>query len=187
MAGLYLLVVSGFGRSSFFVDHLLKVLVLYVIIESLSHAGYAIGRLAGYDVILIIDFAILSRSPADFWQRYNRMVGAWLARNVFIPCGGKAKKIRAVLLTFLVSGIIHEYLFDIAISEVNGYQMAFFLVQALGVMSSGLLERLSNRQAAGDILARLVTIAFVLLSSILFFTCFDKMCPWFYTAESWLP
>ena len=91
-------------------------------------------------------------------------------------------------LTFLTSGILHEYLFDIAAWEAKGLLLAFFAIQGLGVLMSPALERAAKSLGtAGSILARLFTILFVISSTVLFFSALDKICPGFYSADLFLP
>jgi hypothetical protein len=185
---LYILIRSGFGRSSFLADHVAKVLAFGIIIEAFSHLFHAAGRLFGRDAPPVIDWAFLSRTPAEFWRRYNRLVGSWLHRHVFLTAGGRRKPFRAVLLTFLVSGILHEYIFDVASTEFHGYQLVFFLLQGVGVCASSPLDRwVRSLGILGQTLARMATGAFVLLSSVFFFASFDRIMPGFYSAERWLP
>ena len=55
----------------------------------------------------------LARTPAEFWRVDNRPAGQFLHEYVFKPAGGVTRPLRATFLTFLVSGLVHEYVFDI--------------------------------------------------------------------------
>ena len=70
-------------RSSFALDHVVKLLIFVVAIESLSRALCGLERLAGFDTTPIIRNAYLSRTISEFWQRYNYRTHDWLYRNVF--------------------------------------------------------------------------------------------------------
>ncbi|MHC4917563.1 MAG: MBOAT family O-acyltransferase, partial [Planctomycetota bacterium] len=120
--------------------------------------------------------------------RYNRVVGDWLHRNVFLPAGGRRRIWLAVPLTFLVSGVLHEYLFDAALGRIHCYQLAFFAVQALGVAASIPVEHRRRRLAPALRHAlRAATLIFVWASSALFFASLDSVLPAFYAAEVPLP
>jgi len=175
---------TRFGSSGFLLDHTTKVVVLAVMIESGSQLACALARLAGLDVRPIVDWAVLARSPADFWHRYNRMIGAWLHKHVFIPAGGRRRYIRATALTFLLSGLGHECLFALLSGRATGYAFAFFMVQVPAVAVSAALHRRVRRPGPGlRLLGRLATIAFVLASSVLFFAAFCQIAPDFYAAR----
>jgi hypothetical protein len=185
---LLLLFTTGVGASMFIADHVTKVLVLAVMIEGVSQAACASARLTGVHAVPVTEYALLARTPASFWRRYNRMAGVWLYKHVFRPAGGRRKAVRAVLLTFLANGILHEYLFGVALLRISGYQLAFFLLQGLGVLGSAPLDRMAERFGwVGEGCARLITTAFLLLSSLFFFASLDSICPGFYSAPRWLP
>lgn len=165
--GLALLHATRWTAHSFALDHAAKVLVFALVVEGLGQAGCGAGRLAGFDVAPVVDRALFARSPAEFWSRYNRVVGDWLRRWVFLPAGGRRRPVRAVLLTFFVSGALHEYFFLIPTGEVRGWQLAFFMLQALGVLASPPLDRLARRAGpAGAVAAWAATFAFMAATSV---------------------
>lgn len=45
--------------------------------------------------------------------------------------GGAKRPIRAILWTFFVSGLIHEYVFGIATGRLQGWQLLFFSLQGV--------------------------------------------------------
>ncbi len=164
-------------------------LVLFVLaIESISQVLYGFERLAGCDVSPIIRRAFLSRSVSEFWRRYNGRVHDWLDRNVFRPSGGRRRPVRGVALVFLVSGLFHEVMFDVATSKITGYQLAFFLIQAPPALASRWLERLARRRGiAGRVVAHGLTILFLASSSIHFFRGVSDIFPFIYASKSPLP
>jgi hypothetical protein len=165
-------------RSSRALDHVVRLLIFVPTIESISRVLYGLERLAGFDTRPIIRNAFLSRTVAEFWQRWNGRMHDWYDRNVFRPSGGRRAPARSVALVFLVSGLHHELMFAIALSEFTGYQLAFFLVQAPAVIASGRLERLARRGGiAGKLVAHGVTILFLSVTSVLFFHGVSKVFP----------
>ena len=175
-------------RSSFALDHALKVFLFLIAIESLSQALLGLERLCGFDTAPIIDRAYLSRTPAEFWIRYNQRVHEWLYRNVFLPAGGRRAPMRGVIAVCVASAALHELMFGIATSRFDGYQAAFFLLQAPAVLCSRWLERLANRGGPlGSALARGLTIIWMATTSILFFHGVDRVFPFVYASEPWLP
>jgi hypothetical protein len=174
-------------REFFLLDHAAKLVLFVFCIESLSQCLLGLERLAGFDTTPIIDRAYLARSPAEFWHRYNQRVRWWLTLNVFRPTGGLRAPARGIWATFVVSALLHEVAFGIATSCFDGYQALFFLLQAPAVIASRPLERLANRSIAGDLFARLVTLLWLASTSMLFFRGVDRVFPFVYAGEPWLP
>jgi hypothetical protein len=169
-------------------DHAFKLLLFAVMIESLSMAMHRIERIAGYDTAPLVQNAISSLTPADFWKRYNTRVHAWLDLNVFRPTGGRRHPMRGILITFLVSAIFHELMFDLATSSLTGYQFLFFACQAPAVMLSSRLKRLAKFNGVpGTLFARCVTIIWFAVTSVLFFDGVQRVFPFYYTSQRFLP
>jgi hypothetical protein len=175
-------------RSSFALDHGVMLLTFVLAIESLSRALCGLERLAGFDTTPIVQDAYLSRSVAEFWQRYNGRVRDWFYRNVFQPSGGRRAPVRSMLLVFFVSGLFHELAFAVATSRVTGYQFAFFTIQGPAALASGRLERLARRGGlAGKVAAHGATMLFIAITSVLFFDGVSKIFPFIYAGRSPLP
>ena len=173
---------------SYALDHVTKLLIFILTIESLADATCGLERLAGYNTRPIVDRGFLARTPAEFWRRYNNRVQPWLYRNVFVPAGGRHAPVRGVWATFFVSAAFHELAFAIATSQFTGYQFTFFLVQAPAVMLSPALDRLSLAAPfVGGIVSRVVTILWIGATSIFFFHGVDLIFPFMYASEPWLP
>jgi hypothetical protein len=179
---------SAWIRSSFGLNHAVMLLTFVVAIESLSRALCGLERLAGFDTTPIIRNAYLSRTVAEFWQRYNNRIHEWLYRNVFQATGGRRSPVRSVLLVFFVSGAFHELMFGIATSRFTGYQLAFFTLQGPASLVSGRLERFARRGGlAGQVIAHGSTILFLGVTSVLFFDGVHKVFPFLYVSRSPLP
>lgn len=175
-------------RSCFPLDHAAMLVLFVVAIESISQVLFGLERLAGYDVFPIIRRAYRARSVAEFWRRYNGRVHAWLACNVFRPSGGARHPARGVVLVFLVSGLFHEVMFDVATAKVTGAQLAFFLLQAPAVLASRWLRPRAGRGGiAASVAARLATILFLAATSTLFFRGVADIFPFIYAGRSPLP
>jgi hypothetical protein len=175
-------------RSCFALDHAVKLAIFVPAIESLSQALYGLERLAGFDTPPIIRFACLSRTVAEFWCRYNTRVHAWLQENVFRPSGGRGARVRGVLLVFLVSGLLHELIFGIATSRFDGYQFTFFMLQSPAVLLSPKLERLARRwRIIGPIVAHSLTVVWFAVTSVFVFQAVNRVFPFYYASQPWLP
>jgi MBOAT, membrane-bound O-acyltransferase family len=179
---------SAVLRGSFWLDHAVKVAIFVVAIESLAQALAGLERLAGFKTRPIVDGAILSRTPAEFWSRYNNRVHDWLYLNVFLPSGGMHAPVRGLIAVFLVSALFHELMFGIATSRLDGYQATFFLLQIPAVMLSRGLGRFSKTWGiAGQIIARGLTILWMGATSVFFFHGVDRVFPFIYASQPWLP
>jgi hypothetical protein len=175
-------------ESSFLLDHVTKLFIFVLTVESLSQAFCGLERLAGFNTTPIIDRGFLAHTPAEFWRRYNTRVQPWLYWNVFVPAGGRRAPVRGVWATFLVSAAFHELAFAIATSQITGYQFTFFLIQAPAVMLSPMLDRLSVALPfVGATIARASTILWISATSIFFFHGVDLIFPFMYASEPWLP
>ncbi len=92
-------------------------------------------RLAGAPAAFFMTSNVLGAySPADFWRRWNRPMHRWLLENVFRPLGRWRCPRVAMIATFAVSGLLHEYLFAVALRRVTGYVTAFFLLQGVAAL-----------------------------------------------------
>ena len=175
-------------HSSFSLDHAAMLLLFILAIESLAQVLYGLERLAGYDVTPIIRRAFLSRTVSEFWRRYNRRIHDWFHRHVFLASGGRRHPTRGIVLVFLVSGLFHELMFDVATSKITGYQLAFFLIQAPPALASRRLEHLARRRGiAGRVVAHGLTILFLSAVSVLFFRGVSDVFPFIYASRPPLP
>jgi hypothetical protein len=174
-------------RSCFPLEHVVKACTLLFFVCCLARLIFALEHLAGFDPLVPIRNPFLSRTPADFWSRWNCRVQAWFHFNVFLPVGGKRLPVRGVLLTFFASGLLHELMFGIATSRFAGYQFAFFTIQGPAVLFSRRLERFAQRNGSpGKAVAHAVTVCWMLLTSVLFCHGVDQIFPFFYVSEPWL-
>lgn len=175
-------------RSSHLLDHLTKLGIFVVAIESMSRMLFGLERLAGFDTRPIARNIILSRTPAEFWsRRYNHRVSEWLELNVFHPAGGRRHPVRGTLLVCFVSGVLHELMFGIATSRFDGYQFTFFFLQGPAILASVPLERLARRSTAAAVAGHVLTILWMATTSLLFFHGVDRVFPFLYTSKPWLP
>jgi hypothetical protein len=163
------------ARWPFALEHVVKVLVCYAVIAPATNGFAAVWRLLGQPALATMDHAELARTPADFWRRWNRPTQVFLYKDFFLPAGGWRTPARATLLTFAVSALIHEYVFGIATSHVQGVQTCFFMLQALAVIATLRLRLLGRRAIIGVIL----TLAFNLITARLFFASVAAAVPFY--------
>jgi hypothetical protein len=164
---------------SFALEHCAKVISFFLSLLGLAAALTAVTRLGGIPARNVFGNIFAAITPADFWRRYNRATGQWFHENVFKPAGGRRHPVRAALVTFMVSSVIHEYVFAIPVGHIQGYQTAFFMVQGIAVVAT-LRWRPSGAVVPVAIAA---TLAFNLASGVLFFASVNHVVP-FYTART---
>lgn len=146
-------------------------------------ANTALWRLAGAPAAFFSTRnVLLAHSPADFWRRWNRPMNRWLCVNVYMPLGGRRHPLLATMAAFAISGLIHEYLFGVALQRVTGYPTAFFLLQGLATV----LTRRFKPAGWVRIPAIALTLAFITISTVLWFIPISDGLP-FYVNEvpSW--
>ena len=159
----------------FMLEHCVKTFVFMLAILGPVSIGVGAWRLLGGRARNVMEAPIAARTPADFWRRYNRLMGQFLYENVFRPLGGGKAPVRATLLTFAVSGILHEFVFTIVLGQVQGFQLAFFGIQGLAVAATQRVRPVGSQMwmwTAG-------TLAFNLVSSVLFFASFCQVIPFY--------
>ena len=159
----------------FVVEHCAKAVPFFLEVLVVGNAAAAAWRLAGLPATDFSDNFFLSRTPAEFWRRYNRPVTQFFYYDVFKPLGGARRPVVGTLAAFGVSALIHEYLFDIATGRILGSQLAFFMLQGVAVAAT-LKFRPRGLLAAISIL---LTFAFNLAATILFLASMNAVVPFY--------
>ena len=159
----------------FAVEHSAKVLAFFLLLVPAGAAGAAIWRLLGGRTREPMDNPFASTTPADFWRRYNRPAQQFFLEDVFKPLGGTRRPALGTLATFAVSGLIHEGLFVLTLRKVQGYQVAFFLIQGVAVILSARIRLKGWWRAVGIV----TTLAFNLAAGTLFFASIDEVAPFY--------
>jgi hypothetical protein len=90
----------------------------------------------------------LATSLSDFWgRRWNLWMSDWFRQMIFRPL--QARPVLALLVVFLISGVIHEWVINVPLYIVTGrkcfgWMTLYFLLQAVGI----LIERRIRRRGA---------------------------------------
>jgi hypothetical protein len=156
-------------RHSFLIDHLFKLLVVLILAESGSQIFHSLERLCGYDTTPPMQRVYLSRTVGEFWWRWNHRVHTFFHHNVFLPAGGRRAPVRGVLHAFFWSGVLHEVMLGVVTSRIDGYQFAFFMIQAPAVLASRRMERFARTSGMiGKAVVHGLTICWISVTSILF-------------------
>jgi len=154
------------SERSFLLQHTARATAFFLYILFMFQNVAAVLRVFAVYTIDPVRQPLAARTPAQFWRRYNRWMGQFLREDVFNLMDGRRRPRQATMAVFVVSGLLHEYLFAMATGRVQGFQMLFFLIQ--GVATALTLRTRPVGMAAIFWIG--ATLVFNLLSSILFFT-----------------
>jgi hypothetical protein len=77
-----------------------------------------------------------ARSFAGFWQYWNPVFGYYLGKNVFVPLKKVSPPYVALVLTFVVTGIIHDLVTMAVRRDVAFLFTPWFLFLGIGVVLS---------------------------------------------------
>ena len=116
---------------SFALEHVVKVFVVVSVVVLTTNALASGYRLLGGAAIDFMSNPLMACTPADFWRRWNVPAQQFLNEYAFKPAGGLRKPFRATLITFAISGIVHEYVFSIASGRVQVGNSYFSWFKAL--------------------------------------------------------
>jgi hypothetical protein len=182
-AGLLMLIGAfqvDWSQLPFALEHCVKVLAFFLMLVSFTAMSASFLRLLGFRTVEPMDNPFAARTPADFWRRYNRATHQFLLEDVFKPLGGMRFPLRATLLTFAFSAVLHEYVLDVPAGRVQGYQTLFFLIQGIAVAATVRVKPRGPRAIpwiAG-------TLAFNLATGVLFFASVNELVPFYQRRES---
>jgi D-alanyl-lipoteichoic acid acyltransferase DltB (MBOAT superfamily) len=122
------------------------IFVLHFGVFKLLSASWRAKRV---DAPPLMDFPLAARSLGEFWgRRWNTGFSVPARRLLFEPMRRKAGPALALLLVFLVSGIVHELAISVPARGGYGLPTLYFLFQAAAI----LLERsaLGKRLRVGE-------------------------------------
>jgi D-alanyl-lipoteichoic acid acyltransferase DltB (MBOAT superfamily) len=84
---------------------------IYADFSAYTDIARGTSRWLGFELTENFNHPYMSRSPADFWRRWNISLSSWFRDYVYIPLGGSRHGTwawaRNVLVTFLLSGFWH--------------------------------------------------------------------------------
>ncbi|MDZ4819421.1 MAG: membrane bound O-acyl transferase family-domain-containing protein [Planctomycetota bacterium] len=108
------------------------VLTLHFGIFHLLSCGW---RTIGVNAKPLMNWPILSTSVSEFWgQRWNTAFRDLTYRFLFRPLTKQCGPKYALLLAFLVSGLLHEAVITVPVASGYGGPTLFFLIQAIAML-----------------------------------------------------
>ena len=164
-------------------EHIVKVTTILATLTLGAVAWAAAWRLAGGQARDAMGWFIFASTPTEFWRRYNRPAQQFFYEDVFKNVGGWRTPFAAAFITFVVSAIVHEYVFCIPVGAIQLYQSAFFLLQGVAVIATAGLKP----RGLYAVLGTLGTLVFMYASSVVFFASANEIAP-FYSSNfpAWL-
>lgn len=133
---------------------IIQVIIAFVSLIWLLHFGLlnilcGMLRMAGAKVRRPMYVPMLAGSLTDFWgKRWNRPFTDMLQVTLYRRFRGRLSRVWLVLLSFLVSGILHEVAIGLPVQASYGQPTGYFIIQGLGVIAetrtklTGLLGRI---------------------------------------------
>jgi hypothetical protein len=171
------------SEQSFALEHCAKVFAFFFALIPTTMAAAAVWRLFVGKAREVMDHPYFARTPNDFWRRYNRPAQQFFYEDVFKSVGARRFPLRATVITFGVSALIHEYVFAIPVGRVQGYQTLFFMIQGFAVAAT-MRVRPNSMTTIPWIVG---TLLFNLASSVLFFASLNGVVPFYsHGVPSWL-
>jgi len=140
-----------------------------------TDVAIGLARVCGRRVPENFDRPWLARDPAEFWRRWHVSLGLWLRDYVYVPLGGRRRRVLNVGVTFLVSAAWHIW------GSVKLLGLGFFgphawdgfllwaLLNAVGVLASRPLAAWHADGGARVAIARAATLLFAAWCWIPFF------------------
>ncbi len=115
-----------------FLRQTLAVVIAYCGMEAITGTVLFVHLLAGVRVPPLQVAPIAARSVSEFRsRRWNRPVSSWLNHFIFLPVSRRSGPVLALVATFLVSALLHAWMFLTAAGLGAAWLAgAFFLVQA---------------------------------------------------------
>jgi hypothetical protein len=159
-------------------DYVLGLFEILFLGQAANHLMIAGFALIGYQVDDAFRYPVLARSILDFWSRYNVWIHRWLKRHVFDRVGGRRRPTAAILATFAVSGLLHEYLIVVALPDLIGRQLAFFLLHGFGGIAGARLGRVYRARRGRPVpwpLGAAAALTFMIATGYLFVSCLDRI------------
>ncbi len=164
--------------TSFWLEHAGKLGALYLLIDGTFVLTNGFLRIGGARVLDFGRHPIAALTPADFWRRYNMEAGRFLREDLYYPFRHRGMNRRAaIIVVFLINGVLHEYLATLMIGHILGYQVVYFALHGIAVAFTFDLRP----RGWSAVVSISLTIAFGFLTVFLFFASADAFLEWYTT------
>ncbi|KAJ0750887.1 putative long-chain-alcohol O-fatty-acyltransferase [Helianthus annuus] len=144
--------------------------LLFLIIDIVADVSNSLlFLLTGLELEPSSDQPYLATSLQDFWGRWNLMVTNTLRHTVYKPvrsvfCNYKWAPLAGVIVSFVVSGLMHElFVYELSREEPTWEMTWFFVIHGVCVVVEMVGKRclVGGRWRLPEFIARLLTVGFV--------------------------
>jgi hypothetical protein len=109
-------------------------LVIFVAFSGFCDIAIGAARLLGLRVYENLDRPLLSRTPAEFWKRWNVSTYRWLMTHVFYPYWGHRQVTAKIVTTFAVSAAWHASAVRLLSWDSTAHMFLAMGINCLGVL-----------------------------------------------------
>jgi len=100
-------------EDSYFLSCLSKALFYSMVIDGLNNFSDCNLSLRGFETNKIFGRYYLASSPMEFWREWNAAAARWFDLYVARPISRRFGTLAGVMLTFGISGLLHEYVWGV--------------------------------------------------------------------------
>ena len=132
---------SNYSGVILFITAILYSFQIYTDFYGYSLIAKGTAKVLGYELYDNFDSPYLSKSIKEFWRRWHISLSTWFRDYLYFPLGGSRtsyiKKIRNIMIVFLVSGLWHGASWTFVI-----WGLLHGLYQVIGILTSKLREKI---------------------------------------------
>lgn len=133
---------SNYSGIILFITAILYSFQIYTDFYGYSLIAKGTAKVLGYELYDNFDSPYLSKSIKEFWRRWHISLSTWFRDYLYFPLGGSRtsyiKKIRNIMIVFLVSGLWHGASWTFVI-----WGLLHGLYQVIGILTSKLREKIT--------------------------------------------
>ncbi len=160
-----------------FLDSLFKAVFYAMLIDGLNNFSDVNLSFRGFKTRKVFGKYYLASNPIEFWQEWNALSARWfnlyIARSIFRKLG----IFPSIMITFGISGILHEYVWGLPVNKITGHMVAFFCIHGLAVFSVKWGQRNSflRQLSLPKPFSIMLTFIFNIFTLSLYFVYFDRI------------
>jgi D-alanyl-lipoteichoic acid acyltransferase DltB (MBOAT superfamily) len=109
-------------------------LVIVVAFSGFCDIGIGVARLLGFRVYENLDRPLASRTPVEFWQRWNVSTYRWLTTHVFYPYWDHSRVTAKIVTTFAASAVWHAAAVRVLNADSTAQMLLAMAINCAGVL-----------------------------------------------------